>query len=602
MFSFGKKKGPTLGLDINSDSITLIQLDKTRAGIEVVRFASRATPANSIREGLIADPETVGAVLMDLLAAASIPVSGPSPLINIAVPAQAVVIRLMPVPVGMPPEELADVVTQEATNHVPFPIEDANLDWSQMPATERTDADGVRRIDIILAAIQRSIIESYWRMADSAGVRLGKVDISSLSVVRSLALAGYLGSSGHLSMIVNMRHDATDINVVRSAMPLFGRSILLGLDTLTEALSRSLEINFDEALDLLPEIALFNVNPTDFRMGQASQVARTVFSDITDELQRSLDFYKSQVGDVKVDQIVLTGPGCMIPQLDQYISNRMNIKTILSDPMRDLVFSPEVIVDSMRPILAALIGSSIETSWNTSFTVDLDLNKDGRMPLLYDERKTQVMDADERPTPWFKIAIAAGFATLALSLASFALISQFDIPHKQKQIDQLAEKTVKSTAELKQLSALRKENDVLTNKKRILDGIVKKSNHWSTVLDSIRNGIPSAVQIETISIDKSATIMGDALDFQSVSNFALNLSTAPGLSDAVVQSASRREKTPEIIFYQIVAKITGTGEPAPTTPTALANGKAEEPPNNPLPKMLENLQKSPTIRKPEGAM
>ncbi len=281
MFSFGKKKGPTLGLDINSDSITLIQLDKTRAGIEVARFASQATPANAIREGLIADPETVGAVLMDLLASASIPVSGPSPMINIAVPAQAVVIRLMPVPVGMPPEELADVVTQEATNHVPFPIEDANLDWSQMPATERTDADGVRRIDIILAAIQRSIIESYWRMADSAGVRLGKVDISSLSVVRSLALAGYLGSSGHLSMIVNMRHDATDINVVRSAMPLFGRSIMLGLDTLTEALSRSLEINFDEALDLLPEIALFNVNPTDFRMGQASQVARTVFSDIT---------------------------------------------------------------------------------------------------------------------------------------------------------------------------------------------------------------------------------------------------------------------------------------------------------------------------------
>lgn len=602
MFSFGKKKGPTLGLDINSDSITLIQLDKTRSGIEVVRFASQATPANAIREGLIADPETVGAVLMDLLAAASIPVSGPSPMINIAVPAQAVVIRLMPVPVGMPPEELADVVTQEATNHVPFPIEDANLDWSQMPATERTDADGVRRIDIILAAIQRSIIESYWRMADSAGVRLGKVDISSLSVVRSLALAGYLGSSGHLSMIVNMRHDATDINVVRSAMPLFGRSIMLGLDTLTEALSRSLEINFDEALELLPEIALFNVNPADFRMGQASQVARTVFSDITDELQRSLDFYKSQVGDVRVDQIVLTGPGCMIPQLDQYISNKMNIKTILSDPMRDLVFSSEVIVDSMRPILAALIGSSIETSWNPSFTVDLDLNKEGRMPLLYDERKTQVIAADERPTPWFKATIAAGIASLVLSLASYGLISQFDIPNKQRQINQLTEQTVKSTADLKQLSALRKENDVLTNKKKILDGIVKKSNHWSTVLDSIRNGIPTAVQIETVSIDKVATIYGDALDFQSVSNFALNLSTAPGLNDAVVQSASRKEKTPEVIFYQIIAKITGNGDQAPTAPTALADGKTEEPPANPLPKMLENLQKPPTIRKPEGAM
>jgi type IV pilus assembly protein PilM len=602
VFSFGKKKGPTLGLDINSDSITLIQLDKTRSGIEVARFACQPTPANSIREGLIADPETVGQVLLDLLAAASVPVSGPSPVINVAVPAQAVVIRLMPVPVGMPPEELADVVTQEATNHVPFPIEDANLDWSQMPATERTDADGVRRIDIILAAIQRSIIESYWRMADSAGVRLGKVDISSLSVVRSLALAGYLGSSGHLSMIVNMRHDATDINVVRSAMPLFGRSIMLGLDTLTEALSRSLEINFDEALDLLPEIALFNVNPTDFKMGQASQVARTIFSDITDELQRSLDFYKSQVGDVKVDQIVLTGPGCMIPQLDQYISNRMNIKTILSDPMRDLIFSPDVIVDSMRPILAALIGSSIETSWNPSFTVDLDLNKEGRLPLLYDERATQVIAPEDRPTPWFKVALAAGAATLLLSLASYGFVSQFDIPNKQKQIDQLAALTIKSNADLKQLSALRKENDVLTNKKRILDNIVKKSNHWSTVLDSIRNGIPSSVQIESVSIDKNATIQGDALDFQGVSNYAINLSTAPGLADANVQSASRKDKAPEIVFYQIVAKVAGLDEPAPSTAQALADGKTDGQQNNPLPKILNNLQTAPETKKPEGAM
>ena len=154
----------------------------------------------------------------------------------------------MPVPTGMPAEELADVVTQEATNHVPFPIEDANLDWSQMPATERTDSDGVRRIDVILAAIQRSIIESYWAMADSAGVKLGRVDISSLSVIRSLALAGYLGSTGHLSMIVNIRHDACDINVVRSAMPLFGRSIMLGLDTVTESISRSFDIDFEQAL------------------------------------------------------------------------------------------------------------------------------------------------------------------------------------------------------------------------------------------------------------------------------------------------------------------------------------------------------------------
>jgi type IV pilus assembly protein PilM len=586
LFSFHKKKGPTLGLDINSDSITLIQLDKTRAGIEVVRFACQPTPPNTIREGLIADPETVGSVVMDLLSAANIAPSGPAPIVNVAVPAQAIVIRLMPVPTGMPAEELADVVTQEATNHVPFPIEDANLDWSQMPATERTDADGVRRVDVILAAIQRSVIESYWRMADSAGVRLGRVDISSLSVIRSLALAGYLGSTGHLSMIVNIRHDATDINVVRSAMPLFGRSIMLGMDTVTEAVSRSLEVHFDQALDLLPEITLFGTPPADPRMGQAAQITRTVFSDIADELQRSLEFYKSQVGEVKVDQIILTGPGCMIPQIDQFFSARMNIRTIVADPMRDLVFDSELIVDRMRPILAALIGSSIETGWSPSFTVDLDLNKDGRMPLLYDERSTQVIAPEERPTPWFRPLLLSGLGLCLLVFMAWAFFTQYDIPNQQRTMEQVQQQIVDNNKLLGQLTKLRADNSVLSGKKRVLDDIVKKSERWSDYLEAIRTGTPDGVRIKAIMFKADgAHIEGTARDFSSVSSFSVNLGANPGVSNASVEWASRNDKHPDQVAFSVLANMhskDGTPEVAdkPLAPSSAKTAQTQAPPQD----------------------
>lgn len=551
MFSFGKKKGPVFGLDINSDSLTLVGLDKTRAGIEITRFACSPTPGNAIREGLIADPDTIGAMLQNLLADANIPISGPSPVVNVAVPAQAVVIRLMPVPVGMPPEELADVVTQEATNHVPFPIEDANLDWSPMPATERTDADGVRRIDIILAAVQRSIIESYWRMADTAGVKLGRVDISSLAVVRSLALAGYLGSSGHLSMVVNIRHDATDINIVRSAMPLFGRSIMIGMDSLTEAISRSLNIQFDATLNILPEIVLFGVPPTDARMGQAAQVARTVFSDIIDELIRSLDFYKSQVGDVKVDQIVLSGPGTMIQNLDQFISNRMNIRTIICDPLRDLVFEPDLIVDSMRPILAALVGSSIEPSWNPSFTVDLDLNKEGRLPLLYDDRKTQAI-APEKAAPWFKPIMVAGLSSIVIALLAWSYLRYIALPGTDADLLKVDHEMTLNKQKVNQLVQVRKGNDLLVAKKATLDQLVKKSSHWSEVLNDIRNKTPESVQVNSMAIvDQNVKVTGQATDFTSISNFAINLNDSADIRNCTVEMATRSDKEPEKILFEI---------------------------------------------------
>lgn len=569
MFGFGKRKGPTLGLDINSDSITLLQLEKTRSGIEVVRFACQPTPPNSVRDGLVSDPELVGEVVIDLMNEAGLPATGQTPILNVVVPAQAVVIRLMPVPTGMPDDELADVVTQEATNHVPFPINDANLDWALMPATERTDFDGVRRVDVILAAIQRNIIEAFWRMADAAGAKLGRVEVSSLAVIRSMALSGYLGSSGHLSMIVNMRQDATDINIVRSCMPLFGRSVILGVETMTEAVSRSLDMPFDQALDMLPEISIFNPTPTDARMGQAAQVARTIFSDISDELAKSLDFYRSQVGDVKMDQVILAGPGCMVPNLDQFFQNKLNIRTVISDPMRDIKHDETEIVDRMRPIVAALIGSAIEPSWNPAYTVDLDLNKEGRVPLLFDERATQTMTKDLSigPPAWQKPVLIGGVALLSLFLTAFGVLKFIDIPAKEKEIESLVAAVAAGNQQLKTMTAEKQENTVLSARKRVLDALLKKHNRWSSLLSELTVDTPKGVQIERIFLrGKEMKVEGIAIDFNSVSNLAINMGGSTYLQDSQVDWITREEKIPEILDFSISAKLSNANISSTTLP------------------------------------
>ncbi len=558
MFSFGKKKpGPTIGVDINSDSITMVQLDKTRAGIELARFACLPTPANTIKEGLIADANTVGQVILDLISQSGLPPGGPAPLVNMTVPAQAVVIRLMPVPTGMPPDELAEVVTQEATNHVPFPISDANLDWSLMPATERTDADGVRRVDVILAAVQRSLIDACWRCADSAGVKLGKVEVSSLAAIRGLALAGFLGSTGFTSMVVNLRQDATDINIVRSAMPLFGRSVIIGIETLTEAVSRSLEVDFETALGILPELPLFGVTPQDQRMGQAAQVARTIFSDITDELERSLEFYQSQVGDVKLDQIILTGPGCMVPNLDQFIASRMGFKTIFGDVMRDMIFDKALVVDRMRPILASLIGSAVEPTWIANFTVDLDLNKEGRVPLVFDARATQIIE-ERRPTPisWMKLTAVGGVAALVVTLLAYVYFQMFEIPRKNSELQTLNLKMMETKLDLESVTKLKETNKTLQMRSKVLNYLIGKSKRWSPYMDALSASTPEGVHIENVSFaSNEMRIQGMASDFSSVSKMALALETSPVIAQSNIDYATRGNKTPDVVSFSLTAAL-----------------------------------------------
>lgn len=552
-----------LGLDINSDSTTLIHLEKTKSGIEVMHFACQPTPPNCVREGLVTDPFTMGSLVSELLRDAQVPLHGQAPLINVCVPAQGVVIRLMPVPVGMPPEELADVVTQEATNHVPFPITEANLDWCQMNATERTDPDGVRRVDVILAAIQHSIVESYWRMADAAGVRLGRVEVSSLSVIRGLALAGYLGSSGHLSMVVNIRQDATDINIVRSAMPLFGRSIILGVEALTESVARSLDISFDQAMELLPDIPVFNITPTDSRMGQAGQVARTIFSDIGDEVLRSFEFYKSQVGDVKIDQVILTGPGCMLPNVHEFFTSKLRLKTVLGDPFRDMLVEERVVSERMRPILAALIGSSIEPTWNPSITVDMDLNKEGRVKPTGDEHRTQNIVEElgvEYIPSWYKPGLVAAIISTILVFGAYAYLTAVDIPMTKANTDKAATDIIAAKRDLATMKTLRQQNEVLSKRKALLSSLVGGVKHLSTYMEVVRDNTPKGVQLCEVSLgDEEMKIDGAAVNFSTVGNLSINLGGSPLVSQSSIEFATRADKRPDLVAFSLKAKIAKSG-------------------------------------------
>ncbi len=558
MFGFGKKKGPTLGLDVNSASVSVVQMEKTKVGIELTRYGSIPTPPNTVREGLIADPETVGAVVQDCLIQAGLNLSGAPPVLNAVVPGQSVVIRLMPVPTGMPPDELADVVTQEAINHVPFPLKEANLDWSIMPATERTDPDGVRRVDVILAAIQKAIVDSYWRMAESAGVTLGRLDISSLSTIRALSFAGYLDQPDHLIMSVNIRHEATDINLIRGGMPLFTRSVLLGLETLGEAVSRSLDMSVEDAVNLLPQVQLFGMASVEPRIGQAAQISRTVFGDITDEVGRSLEFYRSQVGEVQIDQIILCGPGCLVPQIDEFMSNRLNIAAVLANPFRVLSSGAELVPAGRAPAETMVTGSIVDTSWAPVITVDLDLNKEGpSIGALEGIEARPTVRIVEEDTPWFLPAMLGGLVCTLIVGAIWLYFSQFDVPSKVAELDRVNKQIETEKRQLTDLSKLREDNGVLKRKKQLLDEIVKYSRPWSAVLKTIADNTPDGLQIKKVSIQGNAIkIEGDAVDFSKISDLSINLGGSPLFMDSTVAFAKRdTQEDARVVEFGVVSRV-----------------------------------------------
>ncbi len=559
MFGFGKKAAPIIGLDINSSTISLIELTKGKTDISVTRFQSIPTPPDMVREGLLTDPEAIGNTVRELLDMVGVPNKKPLPVVNIGVPGQAVVIRLMPVPTGMPPEELADVVRQEAINNLPFPLEEANIDFCLLPATERTDPDGVKRIDVLLAAIQRIVVDSYWRMAEAANVKLGHLDISSLAVIRALANADHLKDDGQLSMAVNIRNDATDITLTKKGMPLFSRSVLLGVETLGEAISRSIDVPMDEAISLLPKINLGSVPTSDPKLGQAAQVARSVFGDLIAEVGRSLEFYMSQVGIIQVDQVLITGPGCVVPGIDEFVSNRLNITATIADPFDSLVFDENLLAKELRPTYAMLVGLVSASEAAATKTVAIDLNKSGRAPMAEatGEEGEEVAEEQAEPveTPWFAPALGGGVLCLILSLAAWGTFNYLF----NKANDDLTKLEAEVNTAHSELDKMTKSQEELVNlhfKKSVLERIVLHGTPMSGLLQLIRETIPEGVEVYHFDASPNRySASCAALDYARASHFAINLEGTHLFGDVDISAPHRSPGHPAVVVFDVEAGV-----------------------------------------------
>ena len=551
MFGFGKKTGPTIGLDINGSTISVLQLEKSKTDLRVTRFASLLTPPEIVREGLLADPEAVGGIVRELLDGVGLIAKGAPPIANIGIPGQSVVIRLMPVPKGMPTDELNDVVRQEAINNLPFPIEEANLDWVRVPGTSRTDPDGVEREDVLLGAIQKVVVDGYWRMAEVANIQLGRLEISSLAAVRALAASGQLGRDGALSLVVNIRQDATDITLVNKAVPLFSRSVLLGVETILEGISRSINEPMEEAQKLLPRVQLLGVPTSDPRVGQSAQVARSICGDLTAEVGRSLEFYMSQVGMVRVDQVIVCGPGTAIPEIDQFIANRLNLNTTVANPFQGVVYDRGQIMDTMRPHHTVLMGLLLDGEALPTKTVQIDLNG-GATETAGAGDDEEGEDVAEVDTPWFMPALLVGGAAMVLTIAAWAFFSQIVVPGKNEELAKLEQTITENKSKIEQQSKVQKQLTVLEARKTALEQTVKHGTPMTIVMQALKENTPQGVRVLGVKVaGNSATITGTAANFAKVSHLAINLQGSNVFSNVETGYIKRPKEKPQQINFSV---------------------------------------------------
>ncbi|MEN9577562.1 MAG: pilus assembly protein PilM, partial [Pseudomonadota bacterium] len=299
-----------VGVDIGSSSIKVCQVKETRKGLVLQRLGYAPLPPQTIVDGQVMDAATVVETLKRVFSEAKIRNRN----VALSVSGQSVIIRKISVPM-MTPAELAEQITWEAEQHIPFDIKDVQVDYQVL--RKRPEAS---QMDLLLVAAKKDQIKEYAQLAREAKLKPVIVDIDAFTLQNSFSQA-HAAVQGQTVALINVGATLSSLNIVSGGVSAFTREIANGGNVITDEIARQLSVPFQVAegykCGTAPEGG--------FIPPQVAGIVEQVLDSIAAEIQRSLDFFMATSGEGDIAKIYLTGGTANLPSLATAIERRARV-------------------------------------------------------------------------------------------------------------------------------------------------------------------------------------------------------------------------------------------------------------------------------------
>jgi type IV pilus assembly protein PilM len=278
-FSLRKNSsGGTVGLDIDGRYLAAAQVESGR----VVRGVSLELPHGLITDGEVTDRDRLAEALKDFVAEAGLPKN-----VRLGVANQQIVVRVVELPRIEDEKQRDAAVRFQAAEAIAMPLDEAVLD--HQVASYNEAPDGSPRMQVVLVAARRSMIEAVLEAAKQAGLKPEGIDLDAFALVRTLASASESPEDSarvycHLGGVSNL-------------------AIAVGT-------------------------ACFFTRPLSAVWDDEDAGAR-----LADEIRLSIDYYMTQAQARPVGEVVLSGPGSVDEQLVESLGVHLGLPTMVAAPL-----------------------------------------------------------------------------------------------------------------------------------------------------------------------------------------------------------------------------------------------------------------------------
>lgn len=345
MFLFKKKK-EVVGIDIGSSSVKIIQLKDNKGSLQLINAGMLPLPPEAIVDNTLMDSSSIATEIKNLIASLGIKLKD----VACSISGNSVIIRKIVLP-AMPQEELEDQISWEAEQYIPFDINDVNMDFQILSP----DSNDPSKMNVLLVASKKDIINDYVAVFSEAGMHLSVVDVDSFAVQNAFE-ANHDYSSDDIIALVNIGASVMNINVIKDGVTLFTRDVQMGGNLYTEEIQKQLGLSSEDA-ETGKLLAHESTNEP------LRKVILKVNETITQEIRRSLDFYNSTASDERISGVFVSGGCSKVYSLIDTIAEKISLPVEKLNPFAKLKynekdFDPDYL-NEIAPFMAVPIGLAI---------------------------------------------------------------------------------------------------------------------------------------------------------------------------------------------------------------------------------------------------
>ena len=320
-----KRQAPALvGVDISPSSVKLVELAAgAKAALRLERYAIEPIERGAMVDGNVEHPEAVAEALARALKKSGCRARHAA----LALPGAAVITKRIMLPAGLSEEDYELQVESEASQYIPFPIEEVNLDFQVLGPL----AGGGDDVEVLIAASRKERVEDRVAVAEMAGLKPTVIDVEPYAARAAIDhVSAFLPDqgAGQVIAVLDIGQSLTTLAVLLDGQTIFEREQAFGGDQLTQDVVR--------LYGLTPEEAEIKKKSGDLPDNFRRDLLAPFVEQAASEASRALQFFFTSTPHTRVDRVLVAG-GCAVAEgLVEAIGRRTGVSAEPLSPFRGM--------------------------------------------------------------------------------------------------------------------------------------------------------------------------------------------------------------------------------------------------------------------------